>query len=67
MEEKASLVSVVKNLPDTAGDTGSVPRSGRSPWRRKWQPTSVFLPGKPHGQRNLAVYSPWGHKRDGYD
>ena len=30
MEEKASLVSVVKNLPDTAGDTGSVPRSGRS-------------------------------------
>ena len=30
MEEKASLVSVVKNPPDTAGDTGSIPRSGRS-------------------------------------
>ena len=34
----------------------------KSPWRRKWQPTPVFLPGKPHGQRNLAGYSPWGRK-----
>ena len=33
-----------------------------SSWRRKWQPTPVFLPGKFHGQRNLAGYSPWGHK-----
>ena len=32
------------------------------PWRRKWQPTPVFLPGESHGQRNLAGYSPWGHK-----
>ena len=31
------------------------------PWRRKWQPTSVFLPGKFHGQRSLGGYSPWGH------
>ena len=31
-------------------------------WRRKWQPTSVFLPGKTHGQRSLVGYSPWGHK-----
>ena len=30
-------------------------------WRRKWQPTPVFLPGKSHGQRSLG-YSPWGHK-----
>ena len=29
------------------------------PWNRKWQPTLVFLPGKFHGQRNLAGYSPW--------
>ena len=28
------------------------------PWRRKWQATSVVLPGKPHEQRNLAGYSP---------
>ena len=24
------------------------------PWRRKWQPTAVFLPGESHGQRSLA-------------
>ena len=32
-------------------------------WRRKWQPTPVFLPGEPHGQRRLAGYSPKGHKK----
>ena len=37
------------------------------PWRRKWQLTPVFLPGKSHGQRRLESYSPWGHKRVGYD
>ena len=31
-------------------------------WRRKWQPTPVFLPEKSHGQRSLEGYSPWGHK-----
>ena len=31
-------------------------------WRRKWQPTPVFLPGESHGQRNLAGCSPWGRK-----
>ena len=31
-------------------------------WRRKWQPTPVFLPGKSHGQRSLAGYSPRGRK-----
>ena len=30
------------------------------PWRRKQQPTPVFLPGKSHGQRSLAGYSSWG-------
>ena len=35
---------------------------GKIPWRRKWQPTPVFLSGKPHGQRSLVGYSPWGHK-----
>ena len=28
----------------------------------EWQPTPVFLPGKSHGQRSLADYSPWGRK-----
>ena len=32
------------------------------PWKGKWQPTPVFLPGTSHGQRSLAGYSPWGHK-----
>ena len=31
-------------------------------WRREWQPTPVFLPGKFHGQRSLVGYSPWSHK-----
>ena len=31
-------------------------------WRRKWQPTPVFLPGKLHGQRSLEGYRPRGHK-----
>ena len=32
------------------------------PWRRKWQPTPVFLLGKSHGERSLAGYSPRGRK-----
>ena len=35
---------------------------GKIPWRRKWEPIPVFLPGKFHEQRSLADYSPWGHK-----
>ena len=31
------------------------------PWRRKWQPTPVFLPGEVHGQRSLVGCSPWGY------
>ena len=41
---------------------GFSPWVGKIPWRRKWKPTPVFLPGKCHGQRSLAGYSPWGHK-----
>ena len=32
------------------------------PWRRKWQPTPVFLPGESHGQRSLVGYHPQGCK-----
>ena len=32
------------------------------PWGRAWQPASVFLPEKSHGERSLVVYSPWGCK-----
>ena len=38
------------------------PWVGKIPWRRRWQPTPVFLPGEFHGQRSLGSYSPWGHK-----
>ena len=38
------------------------PWVGKIPWRRKWQPTPVFLPGESHGQRSLVGYSPWGPK-----
>ena len=55
---------MVKDLPASAGDwrLGFDPWVGKIPWRRKWQPTPVFLPGEPHGQRSLEGYSPWGHK-----
>ena len=35
---------------------------GKIPWRRKWQPTPVFLPGESHGWRSLVSYSPRGCK-----
>ena len=55
----------VKNLPamqDTCRRHGIDPWVRKIPWSRKWQPTPVFLLGKPHGQRSLAGYSPQGHK-----
>jgi len=58
---------VVKNPPANAGDVHSIPGLGRFPWRRKRQLTKVLLPGKPHGQRGLACYSLWGHKRVRHD
>ena len=54
------MLLVVKNPPASAGDTSSIPGSGRFPWRRTWQPTPVFLLGESHGQRSLVGYSPWG-------
>ena len=58
----ASLVTqTVKNLP-AIQESGFDPWVGKISWRRAWPPTLVFLPGESHGQRNLAGYSPWGHK-----
>ena len=60
------LITTLQNPPAHAGDTrdaGSIPESERKvPWGRKWHPTPVCLPGKFHGHRSLAGYSPWGHK-----
>ena len=38
------------------------PWFGEIPWRREWQPTSVFLPEKSRGQKNLVGNSPWGRR-----
>ena len=51
--------SVAESLPASAGYD---PWVGKISWRRKWQPTAVFLPGISHGQRSLVDYSPWGLK-----
>ena len=60
--------SVVKNMPANAGDIGEFdPWVRKIPWKRKWQPTPVFLPGKSHGWRSLMGYSSWGHKRIVHD
>ena len=40
-----------------AGDLGSIPALGRSPWRRERLPTPVFWPREFHG-----LYGPWAHK-----
>ena len=36
------------------GRPGFDPWVGKIPWRRKWQPAPVILPGECHGQRNLV-------------
>ena len=54
--------SVGKNVCLECRRPGFDPWFGKMPWRRKWQPTPVFLPGKSHGQRSLAGDSPWGLK-----
>ena len=44
------------------------PWVGKIPWRRAWQPTPVFLPGEPYGQRSLVNYNLWGFKESvGHD
>ena len=61
----SQVMLVVKNLPGSAGDVrdaGWIPGLGRFPWRRKWQPTPVFLPRESNGQRSLTGYNPYGCK-----
>ena len=67
----SQVALVVKNLPANAGvgakRHGFNPWVRKIPWRRKWQPTPVFLLGKFHGQRSLAGYSPGQSRRVGHD
>ena len=56
---------MIKNLPAGAGDTGDLgltPGSGRSPGGENGNSLQYSCLEKPHGQRNLAGYSPWGHE-----
>ena len=55
------MAQTVNHLP-TCGRPEFNPWVRKIFWRRKWQPTPVFLPGKSHGRRNLVGYSPRGHK-----
>ena len=52
---------MVKNLP-AMQETWVQSQISKIPWKRLWQPTPLFLPGKFHGERSLAGYSPWDHK-----
>ena len=49
-------------MHETLTNAGSIPGSGISPWRTKWQPNPVFLPEKSYGQRSLVGYSSWSCK-----
>ena len=52
---------MVKNLP-AMQKTQFYHWIRKTPWRREWLPTPVFLPGEFHGRRSLVGYSPWGLK-----
>ena len=58
------MALVVKNPPamKEPQETWVQSLGQEDPWRRKWQPTPVFLPGQSHGQRSLTGYSSWGCK-----
>ena len=58
----ASLVAQLVKNPPAIQETPVPFLVKKIPWRRAWQPTSVFYPGKSHGQRSLAGYSSWGYK-----
>ena len=57
--------SVGKEYVLQCRNPGFNPWVGKILWRRKWQPTPVFLPGKSHGQKSLVGCSPWGSKELG--
>ena len=56
---------MVKNPSANAGDARDVAFSSwirKTSWRREWQPTPLFLPGKSNGWRSLVGPNSWGHK-----
>ena len=61
IEDEVLVGQMVKN-PPTIRETGSIPGLGRSPGGSHDNPLQNSCLENPHGQRNLAGYSPWGHK-----
>ena len=59
------MSQTIKNLPTVQETWVQSLDFGKIPWRRKWQPTSLFLPEKSLGQRSLAGYSPLVHNESG--
>ena len=54
--QRKNVLNVARQARETLFKTTAIG------WRRKWQPTPVFLPGESHGQRSLAGHGPWGHR-----
>ena len=61
MPKILSLAQPVKRRP-AMRETRVRSLGWEDPWRRKWQPTPVSLPGESHGRRSLVSYSPQGRK-----
>ena len=61
ISQNGYVAQSVKNLP-AVQETKFDSWVGKTPWRRKWQPTPLFLPGESHGLRSLVGCSPRGHK-----
>ena len=65
---KISLVSGLPSIAQLVNHLPAMQKTGvrflgwEDPLERKWQPTPVFLPGEPHGQRSLTGYSPGDRK-----
>ena len=65
MDKQQGLIFIAQDFPGGSYGRRSRfdPWVGKIPWRREWQPTPVFLPGKLHRQNSLAGYSPRGGKK----
>ena len=70
LEMSLHIVSYMYNFPGGSDGKEFICNAGddhwvrKITWRRKWQPTPVFLLGKSYGQWSLVGYSPWDRKRD---
>ena len=60
LETKTAAFIGAEGFPGGSSGQEFDPWVRKVPWRRKWQPTPVILPGKAHGQRSPAGYSMWG-------